>query len=116
MNKLITLLATVAATTLISATAALAEYTLSGERTQCSAYLTADDPDSEITLRAGPGTDYEDLGYGLVGDFVYILNADGPRGHAMQDRNGYSWFRVGFPESGQKGWIREDLLRIHCGR
>lgn len=114
MNKLLTLVATLAATTLVPATAALAEYTFSDERSHCVAHLTADDPDSYITLRSGPGKKYEDIGYGLVGDFVYILKADGPRGNARGDGEGYNWFRVGFPDSGAQGWIREDLLHLDC--
>ncbi len=72
MNKFLTLLATVVATSIVPATAAFAEPTFP-DRSHCDANLTANDPNSRITLRSGPGTDYRNLGYGLVGDRVYVL-------------------------------------------
>lgn len=114
MNKLIALLATVAATTIIPATAVFAQSTFPGERSQCDAVLAARDPNSHITLRSGPGTNYRNLGYGLVGDRVYVLTDQPPELDYAIDRDGYGWYRVGFPNSGADGWIREDLLRLEC--
>lgn len=114
MNKFIALLATTVATTIVPATAAFAQHTFPGERSHCDAILSADDPNSQITLRSGPGTDYRDLGYGLVGDRVYVLASPPPNIDYETDRNGYGWYRVGFPGSGAEGWIRADLLRLDC--
>ncbi|MGB7059785.1 MAG: SH3 domain-containing protein [Geitlerinemataceae cyanobacterium] len=113
MNKFLTLLATVVATSIVPATAAFAEPTFP-DRSHCDANLTANDPNSRITLRSGPGTDYRNLGYGLVGDRVYVLTNIPPELDYEFDRYGYGWYRIGFPDSGAEGWIREDLLSVDC--
>lgn len=97
-------------------TAAIAQSQPFGrEQSHCTANLTAHDHQARITLRSGPGTTYRSLGYGLVGDFVYILTSDGPpEVDAQVDHQGNTWFRVGFPASGAKGWIRADFLARRC--
>ena len=68
------------------------------------AFLRADDPDSQINVRAQPTTASERLHYGLPGDAVGILE---------QRRVGsYIWYRVEFSQSKARGWVREDLLRL----
>ncbi|WP_439638197.1 SH3 domain-containing protein [Spirulina sp.] len=83
-------------------------------RTHCVAYLIANNRDARITLRSGPSTSTRSLGYGLVNDFVYLITNSPPELDYAVDRNGYSWYRVEFPESGAKGWIRKDFLNIRC--
>lgn len=68
------------------------------------AFLRADNLDSQINVRAQPTTTSERLHYGLPGDAVDILE---------QRRVGnYVWYRVEFPRSKARGWVREDLLRL----
>lgn len=58
---------------------------------------------SRINVRSGPGTNYRIKHYGLNGDQVEIFDiSDG--------NDGYSWYHLGFVESGAEGWVREDLL------
>ncbi|WP_204104696.1 MULTISPECIES: SH3 domain-containing protein [Spirulina sp. CCY15215] len=105
----------VTAVTILSAsTVVLAQHTFPRERSHCSATLVANDPGSRITLRANPGTNSRSLGYGLVGDRIYVLTLSPPELDYATDRQGYTWYRVGFPGSGAKGWIREDFLRLRC--
>lgn len=84
------------------------------QRSLCTAKLIANNPDSRINFRSGPGTQYQRLGYGLVGDQVYILASSPPEADYEKDSQGYIWYRVGFPESGAKGWMRADLLQRSC--
>lgn len=71
----------------------------------CDAQLTAQNPDSQINLRAAATTASAIRGYGLVGDRVSIL--DQTRGY-----DGYTWYNVRFPSSRAEGWIRGDLVNI----
>ncbi|MDY6937317.1 MAG: SH3 domain-containing protein [Cyanobacteriota bacterium] len=105
-------LATVA--TAFGTSSALAHDAFEGEHFQCHATLTAMDSNAQINLRSGPGTDYDSLGYGLVGDEVAVLTIVPPEVDYEIDEFGYGWYRVGFNDSGAKGWIREDLLEVTC--
>jgi uncharacterized protein YgiM (DUF1202 family) len=105
---------TVAVAVAILPAKVFAQYTFPRERSQCDAILTAVDSNSHINLRSGPGTNYRSLGYGLVGDRVYLLTNIPPELDSHQDAQGYFWYRVGFPNSGAKGWIREDLMKRQC--
>jgi hypothetical protein len=109
-------LAVAIATPTLAIPAAIAQAQPFGrEQSHCTANLTARDRQTQITLRSGPGTTYRSLGYGLVGDFVYLLTSVGPpEVDAQVDHQGNTWFRVGFPNSGAKGWIREDFLNRRC--
>lgn len=95
--------------TFLFTTTAKAQY-----RTHCIAHLTASDRNARITLRSGPSTSTRSLGYGLVNDFVYLITNSPPELDYAVDQDGYSWYRVEFPESRAKGWIRSDFLNIHC--
>ena len=114
MKKAIFSIALAAATATLGASSALAHDAFGNEHFQCHATLTAINPNAQITLRSGPGTDYSSLGYGLVGDEVAVLTVAPPEMDYEIDRFGYGWYRVGFDESGAKGWIREDLLNVTC--
>ena len=103
--------------TLISPTIAqtrLAQNPFGREMSQCRAVLKAEDLDSRINLRSGPGVEYAKVGYGLVGDRVFVLTQGPPEVDYEKDSEGYGWYRVGFPRSGAKGWIREDFLQVKC--
>ncbi|MGY6529243.1 MAG: SH3 domain-containing protein [Cyanobacterium sp.] len=93
---------------------AIAQYEFTNERSTCYANLTASSNATKINLRSGPGTQYNTRGYGLVGDFVYILEGDRQFGDYAQDSTGKLWYKVGFPKSGARGWIRADFLRLSC--
>lgn len=114
MKKIFFSIALAAATTTLTASSALAHRAFGNEHFQCHATLTAVNPNTQITLRSGPGTDYDSLGYGLVGDEVAVLTIIPPEVDYEVDEFGYGWYRVGFDDSGAKGWIREDLLNVTC--
>ncbi len=106
-----------ATSALLAATLSLparAQHHFSGQRSHCHALLQANDPGSRITLRAGPGTQHTSRGYGLVGDRVHVLTSTPPELDYSTDRQGYLWYRVGFPGSGASGWIRKDFLDLRC--
>lgn len=84
------------------------------QRSICTANLTASSSSARINLRSGAGTNYSSRGYGLVGDFIYILSSSPPESDYRQDSQGNLWYRVEFPKSKARGWIREDFLRIRC--
>ena len=68
------------------------------------AILIANDPDSRINLRDNPSATGRELGYGLVGDRVEIIE--------QTTSDGYTWHRVRFPRSGSVGWIRGDFVNV----
>ena len=70
------------------------------------ATLTANDPNSQINLRAEPNISARRLGYGLPGDQVKIL--DLAKGSDNQTR--FPWIKVQFIQSGAIGWIRGDFV------
>jgi len=72
------------------------------------AILRANDPNARINLRQSPDPNSQQLGYGLVGDRVQILNQ-------TSGTDGYTWYRVQFPNSGALGWIRGDFVRVEGG-
>lgn len=68
------------------------------------AVLTATDPDSQINLRDTPSATGEELGYGVVGDRVQIIE--------QTTTDGYTWHKVRFPRSAAVGWIRGDFVSV----
>lgn len=58
-----------------------------------------------VNIRATPSTSAPVRHYGLGGDRVNILNQ-------TNAPDGYRWYFVEFPNSGARGWIRADLLRV----
>ncbi|MBM0745478.1 SH3 domain-containing protein [Phormidium sp. CLA17] len=58
-----------------------------------------------MNIRATPSTSAPVRHYGLGGDRVNILNQ-------TNAPDGYRWYFVEFPNSGARGWIRADLLRV----
>ena len=87
------------------------------EMSYCAATLVGKTPGTRINLRSGPGTNYKQQGYGLVGDSVHLLKKPGgtPRDKAIAtDRQGATWYKVGFPKSGARGWVREDFMTPEC--
>lgn len=86
------------------------------EMSFCMATLIGQEYGSQINLRSGPGTDFPEKGYGLVGDRVHILRRTGgsPKDTAYVERRGSGWYRVGFPKSGARGWVRQDFVNLEC--
>ena len=110
---------TLTATLLLTATPAPAQSKIPDrEQSYCMATLTAETPGSRINLRSGPSTNYQQQGYGLAGDRVHMLrsipNGDPNTLATGQDGQGFDWYRVGFPKSGARGWIRADFLMPEC--
>lgn len=68
-------------------------------------FLVAQDSDSQINVRRGPGKNYGIQHYGLVDDQVTPLQWD-------TDSKGQTWIEVEF-KSGATGWIREDFLAVY---
>lgn len=95
-------------------TAAGTGYSSRRDVSYCSTTLTAQERDAQINVRHGPGTVYDAEHYGLVNDWVDLLNRDGNPNVWMsgQDNDGYSWYQIGFPESRAYGWVREDFLQF----
>jgi len=71
---------------------------------QAEAILTASDLDSRINLRNTPSATGEELGYGLVGDRVEVIE--------QKIADGYTWHKVRFPLSGAIGWVRGDFVSL----
>ncbi|MEC4819089.1 MAG: SH3 domain-containing protein [Scytonema sp. PMC 1069.18] len=86
------------------------------EMSYCMATLIGQRYGSRVNLRSGPGTDFPDKGYGLVGDRVHILRKVGGTAQdlAAVERRGSVWYRVGFPSSGARGWIHSDFISPEC--
>lgn len=70
-----------------------------------SATLQADHPDAQINVRDGPGMNFYNRHYGLPGDQVRIISY-------QNGTDGFVWYQVEFPNSGAKGWIRNDFIRL----
>ncbi|WP_207713964.1 SH3 domain-containing protein [Scytonema sp. UIC 10036] len=106
------------ATLIVSALPASAQQSriARSEMSFCMATLIGQEYGSRINLRSGPGTDFPEKGYGLVGDRVHILRKAGgiPQDLAAVERRGSVWYRVGFPKSGARGWVREDFISPEC--
>jgi hypothetical protein len=68
------------------------------------AILIANEPDSRISLRGTPSATGKDLGYGLVGDHVSVIN--------QTTVEGYTWYQVRFPRSGAVGWIHGNFVSV----
>lgn len=69
------------------------------------AVLTATNPKSRINFRATPSTTSKRLGYGTVGERVQIIEQ-------KTGTDGYTWYKVRFPRSGNQGWVRKDLVKV----
>jgi hypothetical protein len=106
------------ATSMLSVAPASAQSRIpKNEMSYCAATLIGKTPGSRINLRSGPSTNYQEQGYGLVGDRVHLLRSSGgtPQDLATaKDTQGSTWYRVGFPESGARGWIRQDFISREC--
>lgn len=89
-------------------------YSPAKDGTYCSTALKANDAQSRINLREGPGTNYAIRHYGRAGDRVDFLSSHGdPNKWLMgQDQNGSTWYQVGFPKSRAYGWVRADFVRL----
>jgi hypothetical protein len=117
MNKLVAFTG-IAATLMLSSVPAWGQSKIpQNEMSYCMATLTAQDSGSRINLRSGPGTNFQQQGYGLVGDRVHILRKPGsrdPQNLAVAENQGAIWYKVGFPISGARGWIHGDFLSPEC--
>ena len=89
-------------------------YSSSRDVSYCSTSLIAQERDARINIRHGPGTVYEAEHYGVVNDWVDILNRDGNPNVWMsgEDNEGYDWYQIGFPKSRAYGWVRGDFLQF----
>ena len=101
---------------LIFPSSAVAQHWFDAQKSNCSAVLRADNPSSQINLREQPTVNSRKLGYGLVGDSVFVLGQYPPEADYSRDSQGKIWHRVGFPQSQATGWIRQDFLVLTCSR
>lgn len=67
------------------------------------AYLYGQQPGSRVNIRSAPSTSAKALHYGLVGDYVEVINS-------QLAGDGYTWYYVEFPASGARGWVRGDFI------
>jgi SH3-like domain-containing protein len=89
-------------------------YSSADDTTYCSTTLQANDSQSRINLREGPGTNYAIRHYGRAGDWVDFLSSNGDPNEWLreQDKNGSTWYQVGFPKSRAYGWVRADFVQL----
>ncbi len=89
-------------------------YTPAKDGSYCTTRLTAQDKNSRINLREGPGTGYKTRHYGLKGDTVDFLRQNSDPNDWMQakDASGKTWYQVGFPKSRAYGWVRADFVQL----
>ncbi|HIK28420.1 MAG: SH3 domain-containing protein [Oscillatoriaceae bacterium SKW80] len=84
----------------------------------CEATLRGKQRDARINVREGAGLNYRVLHYGISGDRVMLLretaNGDPEKLAVRTDKQGYNWYRVGFPKTRATGWVRGDLLEPEC--
>lgn len=84
----------------------------------CQATLKGRQRGGRINVREGAGTNYRVLHYGISGERVILLrekpNGDPERLAVRADKQGYNWYKVGFPKSRATGWVRSDLLEPEC--
>jgi hypothetical protein len=80
----------------------------------CSTTLTSKQSGSRINIRQGPGSNYAIQHYGISGDKIDILNDGGNpnKFKSARDREGDTWYQIGFPKSRAYGWIRADFLNL----
>ena len=55
-------------------------------------------------VRSGPGINYDKQHEAFPGDRVIITDTD-------EDADGYTWYKVSFPNSGAEGWIAAQLVK-----
>lgn len=89
---------TAAAVSILATLPALAE----------GAYLYGQEAGSRVNIRSAPSTSAKALHYGLVGDYVEVINS-------QISQDGYTWYYVEFPASGARGWVRGDFITFPEG-
>jgi Bacterial SH3 domain/Tetratricopeptide repeat len=66
--------------------------------------LKAKNPDEEINIRSGAGTDFEKLHVGFAGDKVTVISS-------ARDKSNAIWYRVEF-SSGAQGWVHQKFIDV----
>ena len=59
-------------------------------------------------IRSGPGTDYDVRYTAYPGDRIRVIGQS-------NDRGGYPWYKIYFPQSGAEGWIGSQLVQVDAG-
>lgn len=59
-------------------------------------------------IRSGPGTEYDELHRAYPGDRIRVIGQS-------NDRGGYPWYKIYFPQSGAEGWIGGHLVEVDAG-
>ncbi len=67
--------------------------------------LTTNDSQDKINLYTEPTLRSRITGYGVAGDRVEIINQ-------VRSREGFTWYEIKFPSSGEVGWVRSDFIRV----
>jgi len=83
---------------------------------ECSAVVMGQERGSRVNMRSGPGIDFDNPAYVLVGQVVNeLIDATG-RSIRRQDNQRNTWQFVEYSPSRTRGWIRTDFLRqVNCG-
>lgn len=83
---------------------------------ECTALVIGEERGSRVNMRSGPGVDFDNPDFVLVGQFVNELIGADDRRIRRQDNRGNTWQLVEYIPSRTRGWIRTDLLRqVGCG-
>lgn len=83
---------------------------------ECSAVVIGQERGARVNMRSGPGIDFDNPAYVLVGQVVNeLIDATG-RSIRRQDNQRNTWQFVEYSPSRIRGWIRTDFLRqVNCG-
>ncbi len=86
-------------------------------RGECTSLVIGEERGSRINMRSGPGIDFDNPDYVLVGQVVNELIDSVSYGQIRrQDTQGNTWQLVEYTPSRTRGWIRTDFLRqVNCG-
>lgn len=84
---------------------------------ECSSVVIGQERGSRVNMRSGPGVDFDNPDYVLVGQVVNELIDSVSYGQIRrQDTQGNTWQLVEYTPSRTRGWIRTDFLRqVNCG-
>ncbi len=90
-------------------------------RSLCSAIISGQEQGSRVNMRSGPGTDFDNPAFVLVGQRVTLLTND-PRDSRSpitpiirKDNQDMNWYLVEYIPSETRGWIRADFISsINC--
>ena len=85
-------------------------------RGRCNYEITGIERGSRVNMRSGPGSEFDIVGYVLVGQRVNQLRYDIGAAVIQNDGEAAIWAYVEYVPSGTRGWIARYLLSEKCYR